>query len=223
MKKFFAALVVAAGCAVTSFAGTPLWMRYSRISPDGRQIAFAYKGDIYVVPVTGGQARQLTTSPSFESNPVWSNDSKTIAFQSDREGSTDIYTMPSSGGQATRITTNSTTEIPLSFSPDDSEIYYSAYIQNPSTSSMFPTAWYTQLFRVPAGGGRSRLVTAAPVCGMDFDKDGKSFIYYNRSGSENIWRKHHTSSVARDISLGFSGASAARGNTESFPFSSSTA
>lgn len=199
MKKFFAALVVAAGCAVTSFAGTPLWMRYSRISPDGRQIAFAYKGDIYVVPVTGGQARQLTTSPSFESNPVWSNDSKTIAFQSDREGSTDIYTMPSSGGQATRITTNSTTEIPLSFSPDDSEIYYSAYIQNPSTSSMFPTAWYTQLFRVPAGGGRSRLVTAAPVCGMDFDKDGKSFIYYNRSGSENIWRKHHTSSVARDI------------------------
>ena len=28
----------------------PLWMRYPKISPDGKQIAFSYKGDIYVVP-----------------------------------------------------------------------------------------------------------------------------------------------------------------------------
>ena len=38
-----------------------------------------------------------------------------------------------------------------------------------------------------------------PVASMSFDKDGKSFLYYDRKGSENIWRKHHTSSVARDI------------------------
>lgn len=187
-----------AGAATTASA-SPLWMRYSKISPDGTQIAFAYKGDIYVVPAAGGEARQLTTSTSYETSPVWSNDSKTIAFQSDREGSLDIYTMPATGGQATRVTTYSGAETPLAFSPDDKEIYYSAYIQNPAESSMFPTGWFTQLYRINADGGRSHMVTAAPVCGMDFDKDGKSFIYYNRSGSENIWRKHHTSSVARDI------------------------
>lgn len=197
MNRLLITLILA-GTATTA-AASPLWMRYSKISPDGTQIAFAYKGDIYVVPATGGEARQLTSLPSYDTNPIWSNDSKTIAFQSDRNGSADIYTMPSEGGPAKRITVHSGNESPLAFSPDDSEIYYSASIQNPAQSSMFPAGWFTQLYKVNAHGGRSLLVTAAPVCGMDFDEDGKSFIYYNRSGSENIWRKHHTSSVARDI------------------------
>ena len=64
---------------------------------------------------------------------------------------------------------------------------------------MFPDAWITELYRIPAEGGRPELVLAAPVCNLSFDKDGESFIYENRTGSENIWRKHHTSSVARDI------------------------
>lgn len=191
--------MILAGATATAASASPLWMRYSKISPDGTQIAFSYKGDIYVVPVTGGQARQLTTSPSFETNPVWSNDSKTIAFQSDRYGSLDIFTISALGGQTTRLTTYSGTETPLMFSPDDKELYYDACIQNPAESAMFPAGWFTQLYKVGRDGGRSHLVTAAPVSGMDFDKDGKSFIYYNRSGSENIWRKHHTSSVARDL------------------------
>ena len=37
------------------------------------------------------------------------------------------------------------------------------------------------------------------MCSLSFDKDGKSFLYYDRKGSENIWRKHHVSSVARDV------------------------
>ena len=39
----------------------PLWLRYSSISPDGSHVAFSYKGDIYIVPVSGGRAMQLTT------------------------------------------------------------------------------------------------------------------------------------------------------------------
>lgn len=199
MNKYIAAFVTALAAAATAAQAEPLWMRYSKISPDGTQIAFSYKGDIYVVPAAGGEAKRLTTSPSYETNPVWSADSKTIAFQSDREGSLDIYTMSAQGGPAKRVTTYSGTETPLMFTPDGKELYYSASIQNPAESSMFPTGWFTQLYKVGVQGGRSHLVTAAPVSGMDLDKDGRSFIYYNRSGSENIWRKHHTSSVSRDI------------------------
>ena len=39
------------------------WMRYCAISPDGSQIAFSYKGDIYTVPTTGGRANQITPIP----------------------------------------------------------------------------------------------------------------------------------------------------------------
>jgi hypothetical protein len=37
-------------------ANNLLWLRYPAISPDGSQIAFSYKGDIYTVPVSGGQS-----------------------------------------------------------------------------------------------------------------------------------------------------------------------
>ena len=41
---------------------TPQWVRKNSISPDGSKIAFSYKGDIFVVPVTGGRALQITTN-----------------------------------------------------------------------------------------------------------------------------------------------------------------
>ena len=65
----------------------PLWMRHCAISPDGTTIAFTYKGDIFTVPVSGGKATQITTNPAFDTTPIWSPDSKQIAFASDRMGS----------------------------------------------------------------------------------------------------------------------------------------
>ena len=94
----------------------PLWMRHSAISPDGSQIAFAYKGDIWTVPVAGGQAKQLTTHSAYDSYPVWSPDSKNIAFVSTREGSRDVWIMPREGGAPHRLTTNSGSEIPVALS-----------------------------------------------------------------------------------------------------------
>ena len=79
--------------ALTSQAITPLWMRDAQISPDGSTIAFCYKGDIYKVSTQGGAAVQLTTQASFECNPIWSPDSKHIAFASDRDGNFDIFIM----------------------------------------------------------------------------------------------------------------------------------
>lgn len=55
-------------------ASSPLWMRDARISPDGKQIAFCYQGNIYTVDVQGGTARRLTTQTSYEMMPVWSSD-----------------------------------------------------------------------------------------------------------------------------------------------------
>ena len=65
MKKLLAC--IALGCIATanSYAGTPLWMRDVQISPDGKEIVFCYKGDIYKVPAKGGTATQLTTQSSY--------------------------------------------------------------------------------------------------------------------------------------------------------------
>ena len=198
MKKLFFALL-ASFLTVISFAQQPLWMRYNKISPKGDKIAFAYKGDIYVVDSKGGTAHQLTTSPAYDYCPIWSNDGKTIAFASDRNGNFDIYVVPVGGGVAKRVTTNSASETPLAFSPDNKEVYYSAAIQKDVADAQFTSGWLTELYKVSVDGGRPQQVTAATVCSVSFDSDGESFLYYDRKGSENIWRKHQVSSVARDV------------------------
>ena len=92
MKKLITSLALVL-TALSSYAITPLWMRDARISPDGKEIVFCYKGDIYKVPVQGGTATQLTTQASYEANPVWSPDGKQIAFASDRNGNFDLFIM----------------------------------------------------------------------------------------------------------------------------------
>ena len=117
--------------ASAASAVTPLWMRDVSISPDGKSVAFAYKGDIFTVPATGGRATRLTSTPTYESSPVWSPDSRRIAYAADREGSMDIYVISAEGGSPLRLTTNSAAETPEAFTPDGLSVVYSATIQAP--------------------------------------------------------------------------------------------
>lgn len=198
MKKTAIALLCSlVGIGIS--ASEALWMRDVKISPDGTRIAFAYKGDIFTVPATGGMATRLTTQSSYESTPVWSPDSRQIAFASDRNGNFDVYIMSADGGTPTRLTRNQASEIPEAFSPDGKLIYYSAAIQNPTASAIFPSARMTEFYSVPVGGGASLQVLGTPAQMPTFSTDGNTMLYQDVKGFEDEWRKHHTSSVTRDI------------------------
>lgn len=205
MRKTLIALMTVQAALLSAYAtptaDAPLWLRDAKISPDGNRIAFTYKGDIYTVPTGGGTALRLTTSPTYESVPIWSPDGSTIAFASDINGNFDIFTVSSDGSTPTwkRLTYNSAKETPEAFSPDGKEVWYSAAIQDPAVSIQYPVSRLTEVYVVSVAGGAPRQVLATPARNISWDADGKSFVYEDVKGYEDIWRKHHTSSVTRDI------------------------
>ncbi len=180
-------------------ADAPLWLRYPAISPDGRTIAFTYKGDIYAVPAGGGAASPLTISDAYDYAPVWSHDGRNLAFASDRYGNFDVYVMPSSGGEAKRLTFHSDDETPSTFSFDDRAVLFSAYRQDRVTNVQFPIGLMDELYSVPVGGGRVSQVLPVPALNATLSRSGDKLIYHDIKGYESDWRKHHTSAVTRDV------------------------
>lgn len=74
------------------------------LSPDGKTLAFSWRGDIWTVPVAGGTATRLTVHEAVDSSPSFSPDGKQLAFTSDREGSKQVFVMPVTGGEPRQLT-----------------------------------------------------------------------------------------------------------------------
>ena len=199
MKKCLLAVAMLF-CAATVFAQSDaLWLRYPAISPDGKTIAFGYKGDIYRVDAAGGVAVPLTIHEAQDMMPVWSHDGKSIAFASDRYGNFDVFVMPAAGGAPTRVSFNSANDYPYDFSPDNKQVIFGSGRNAPATSVRFPIKLFLNLYTVPVTGGRAVLLSAAGMENAHYNKNGSQIIFQDRKGYEDPWRKHHTSAVTRDI------------------------
>ena len=90
MKKFLLLAAALTAASVVSLADNIRFASRPSLSPDGKQIYFSYDGDIYSVPVGGGQATAVITMPGVQDAPVVSPDGKWLAFSSDIQGNNDV-------------------------------------------------------------------------------------------------------------------------------------
>src|SRR6058998_751889 len=74
------------------------------VSPDGQTLVFELLGDLYTLPLSGGEAKRVTSGPAFDSQPRYSPDGRTIVFLSDRSGSENIWLCDADGSNARALT-----------------------------------------------------------------------------------------------------------------------
>ena len=82
------------------------WMSLD-VSPDGRTVVFDLLGDIYVMPISGGEARAIASGVAWDMQPKWSPDGRHIAFTSDRGGGDNIWIMEADGSNPTQVSRES--------------------------------------------------------------------------------------------------------------------
>ncbi len=221
-QLFFFLLLILNSCWLPA-QDRPRWLRYCSISPDGSTIAFSYKGHLFRVPAKGGEAVALTGAGTtrgrsgsgegggkvfyseaadlYDFMPVWSHDGRSIAYASDRYGNFDIFIIPATGGEPRRLTAHSSDEFPYDFADHDSTVLFGAVRMDAASNRQFPSEALQELYKVPVAGGRVLQVLTTPAEDARVSPDGRYIIYHDRKGRENPWRKHQTSSIARDIWL----------------------
>jgi len=131
-----------------------------QLSPDGKQFAFTRNtkpddddqsnSDIYVMPVTGGEARLLTpnTFNSLDSAPRWSPDSSKIAFISDRNGYNNLGVIDVVTDQAKMLLTEPIEHSEPRWSPDGKWISFTKNLN-----------YNYQIFKIPSDGGQAVQLT----------------------------------------------------------------
>lgn len=87
---------------VTIDTTTGTWMSLD-VSPDGKEVVFDLLGDIYVIPIGGGDARAITTGVAWDMQPKFSPNGRWIAFTSDRGGGDNLWVMDRDGKNAKQV------------------------------------------------------------------------------------------------------------------------
>lgn len=122
------------------------------IAPDRSEIAFVSGGDIWTVPLAGGEARLLVSHAANESRPVYAPDGRRLAFTSNRTGGGDIYVLTFDTGELRRVTFDDASDQLDAWSRDGRWLYFSSMSRD--------IAGMNDIFRVSPEGGTPMLVSA---------------------------------------------------------------
>ncbi len=180
---------------VTSLASAQEPIRFARtpdLSPDGKQVAFSYLGDIWVVEAIGGVARPITMHEAHDVSPMFSPDGRWIAFSSNRHGQYDVFVSPSYGGKAKRLTFDHAHDLVTGWTPDGKRILFSS-----TRSTAFPQN--PELYSIALEGGQEGKLPFQDAKDIALSASGNVAAFVRGPGS--WYRKNYRGSSNDDLWL----------------------
>jgi len=186
-----------------NFAAEPIiGARSLALSPDGKSLAFSYRGDIWVASSSGGHAMPITGNVELEDNPIWSPDGRSIAFSSGRTGNNDIFIVSIEGGTPRRLTYHSGNDVPSDWSDDGKNILIR------STRDRAFNGIYE--IDVADGDFRALFYDHMPIGNPQYSPDGNKILYtrfgfpwfrprYQGSAASQLWTYDLTSAARTKV------------------------
>ena len=153
--------------------------------------------DIWIANKDGSNPRRLTIDEGAESNPVFSPDGKTIAFNGEYDGNIDVFTIPVEGGIPTRLTWHPSPDIVRGFTPDGKSVLFL------SPRNAFNNR-YAQLYTVAVTGGMASQLAIPNAGWATYSPDGKQMAYTPLNDAFKQWKHYRGGSIANIWIFNFS-------------------
>jgi tricorn protease len=191
---------------------------------NGKQIVFTYAGDLYSVPMAGGEAHRLTSDVGYEMFAHFSPTGDTLAFTAQYDGNTEVYKMSADGSAPIRLTYTATlhrddvadrmgpNNIVMTWTPDGKEIVYRSRKQsfNSFVGSLFKVSnlgGMSEELPLPSGGFCSYNADASKLAYNRVFREFRTWKYYKGGMADDIWIydfatkkvENITNNVAQDI------------------------
>ena len=165
-------------------------MRFADVSAS--QIVFTFEDDLWLVPISGGEARRVTSHAGIERYAKFSPDGQTLAFTAEYDGGQDVYVMSVHGGEPTRLTYHPARDKVLGWTPDGAQVLFRSAREFPSRAE--------RSYLVSLDGG---MPAALPVdrAGLATLSPDGAWLAFNRQTREDRTWKRYQGGKAQDIWL----------------------
>lgn len=153
-------------------------------------IAFIYAEDLWIANLDGSNPIRLTIDEGVESNPIFSPDGMTIAFNAEYDGNIDVFVVSVSGGIPKRLTWHPYFDGVSDFSPNGKNVLFISQ-RNTHTNRN------AQLFEVNIGGGAIRQLNIPTAFSASYSDDGSHIAYTPLYEVFNQWKHYRGGTASR--------------------------
>ena len=204
MKRMFLTLLLG-GMTLSAVGGPAEVTDEARLlrfpATNGTEVVFSYAGDLFTAPLSGGEARRLTSHIGYEMFAHYSPDGKTIAFTGEYDGNREVYIIPAKGGEPVRLTytsTNGRDDLGDRMGPNNIVMGWTPDGQNIIFRNRTGDGFSGKLWTVSVNGGMPKEIPLPEGGFCSYSPDGKK-LAYNRVMREFRTWKYYRGGMADEI------------------------